>query len=418
MKALFAHQPEIRRVRLTQHGKGRSGLAERGPDDNFYFVNESTGIRSDVYAQIFKTSIKIEQKWTEAEKKKHLPKGYKPDWAHMDYLKIDNYDAIQPWRKQAGPIPTQHIRSSREIIGNSPQAELAKRGITPFIVKMGYRLTPHERAIYNALNKDGYRIGKYTLQARLDYLQKHYQIREGMDIAFRALRLRQEDRPYYNAWVDATWKVETNYNPIGVNRIRGRIARSTASGIGQILNSVWNSTCNKWFRNTKKARYYRKWYTRADKEYQIDWKYIDSKLNFDEQLPGQAPPKKHIVFHSIYVFKGSRTYRGQVPVDQVFSMLRSNTIPQEMKYTYKAYLWGMWRNGHGGIRFLLENARRGIPFPRTKAEARDYFANHMNGRYARWQKKRGFSDFWVLVRACRKYVARFDRNLRDQGIAG
>jgi hypothetical protein len=98
-------------------------------------------------------------------------------------------------------------------------------------------------------------------------------------------------------------------------------------------------------------------------------------------------------------------------------MLRSKSLSPEMAYTYKAYLWGMWRNGHGGIRFLLENAKRGIPFPRTKAQARDYFENHMNGRYARWQKNRGFKDFWTLVYACRKYVGRLDRNLRDQGIS-
>jgi hypothetical protein len=72
-----------------------------------------------------------------------------------------------------------------------------------------------------------------------------------------------------------------------------------------------------------------------------------------------------------------------------------------------------WRNGPGGAAALIRNLRRGISLPETKDEARDYFNTYL--RSGDWQKKRGFNDFWAVMRTTKKFADRYQQNLDQLG---
>lgn len=320
-------------------------------------------------------------------------------------------DILPEPRRSRFTSTAEDYEAAKKKMEGSDKSEMATKGMTPFIVKRGYRMTPEERTIYMRESKEARRLSKMSMWDRLEIMQKRYKLKDALDLAFRALRLKEKHRKYFMAWSDATMYIESRYNPIAVNRRNGKIALSTATGAYQILNSVWKSTCDKWFRDTKKARRYRRWYNRrVPEEYKIDFDLFKD-IDFNQPLPGLATPYQHAIFHSIYVFKGSRMYKGSMAFDEVFDKLQSGSLSPEMKYSYQAYLYNNWRNGHGGAKVFLQMMKRGIPFPRNKAEAREYFEQMPNC----WQKRRGFGDFATLVRACSVFVRRFNKNLREQG---
>ena len=309
-----------------------------------------------------------------------------------------------------GVSTSKDYKRAIERLSGSNKSELAAKGITPFPVRIGYQMTPEEKSIYMREYKEARRLSRMTMEERMAIMQERYHLKDAIDLAFRALNLPEKYRKYFYAYNDAVMYIESRYNPIAVNRKNGKIALSTATGAYQILNSVWKSSCDKWLRDTKKSRYYRRYYaSKVPSKYQINFDLLRD-VDFSQPLPGLATPYQHAIFHNIYVFLGSRLYRGSMAFDEVFEKLQSGSLSPEMKYSYQAYLYTNWRNGHGGAKVFLQMMRRGIPFPRDKAEAKDYFEQMPNC----WQKRRGFNDFYRLVRACKAFVGRFNKNLREQ----
>lgn len=300
---------------------------------------------------------------------------------------------------------------SKESLAGSDKSALAAQGITPFTVRMGYRMTPEEKSVYMREYKEARRLSRLSMKERLSIMQERYRLKDALERAFKALRIDRRHKDRFYAYNDAVMYIESRYNPIAVNRKNGEIALSTATGAYQILNGVWKSTCNKWFRNTKKARYYKKYYNRkVPPRYRIDFDAFGD-IDFDQPLPGLATPYEHAIFHNVYAFKGSRLYKGVMAFDEVFDRLDAGGLSPEMRYSYQAYLYANWRNGHSGAKFLLQLIRKGIPFPQNKEQAQEYFDNHMPNC---WQKRRGFRDFYTLVRACGAFVGRFNKNMREQ----
>ncbi|MBD3156309.1 hypothetical protein GF369_00625 [Candidatus Peregrinibacteria bacterium] len=320
-------------------------------------------------------------------------------------------------RESRSSSPSSSTREDYEqakaSLAGSNKSQLAEQGITPFPVRMGYRMTPEERAVYMREYKEARRLSRMSMKERLAIMQERYRLKDALERVFKALRIDKRHKDRFYAYNDAVMYIESRYNPIAVNRRNGKIALSTATGAYQILNSVWKSTCNKWFRNTKKARYYKKYYNRkVPPKYRIDFDALGD-IDFDKPLPGLATPYEHAIFHNVYAFKGSRLYRGVMAFDEVFDRLDAGGLSPEMRYSYQAYLYTNWRNGHSGAKVFLRMMKKGIPFPRNKAEAREYFDQMPNC----WQKRRGFRDFSTLVRACRAFVGRFNKNMREQGVS-
>jgi len=320
-------------------------------------------------------------------------------------------DVLPAPRRRYSTSTAEDYEAAKKKLETSDKSKMAEKGITPFVVKMGYRMTPEERMIYMREYKEARRLSRMSMKDRMRIMQQRYRLKDALDLAFKALRIDERHRKYFYAYNDAVMYIESRYNPIAVNRRHGKIALSTATGAYQILNSVWKSTCDKWFRDTKKSRYYRKYYNKkVPSKYQIDFDLLRD-VDFSQPLPGLATPYQHAIFHNIYAFKGSRFHSGSMAFDEVFDKLQSGELSPEMKYSYQAYLYTNWRNGHGGAKVFLQMMKRGIPFPRNKSEARAYFEQMPNC----WQKRRGFGDFSTLVRACAAFVGRFNKNLHEQG---
>ena len=359
------------------------------------------------------------------ERGSYLPvfSGYKiyPLEIKNDPKQLEKEQAFYKQNKQSVRESRSSSRSSstredyeqaKASLAGSDKSELAARGITPFTVQMGYRMTPEERSVYMREYKEARRLSKLSMEERLSVMQDRYRLKEALERVFKALRIDRRHKDRFYAYNDAVMYIESRYNPIAVNRRNGKIALSTATGAYQILNSVWKSTCDKWFRDTKKARHYKKYYNnKVPPKYRIDFDALGD-IDFNQPMPGLATPYEHAIFHNVYAFKGSRLYKGVMAFDEVFDRLDAGGLSPEMKYSYQAYLYANWRNGHSGAKFLLQLIRKGIPFPQNKEQARDYFDNHMPQC---WQKRRGFRDFYTLVRACGAFVGRFNKNMREQG---
>ncbi|MCD6109253.1 hypothetical protein J7J83_00645 [bacterium] len=300
---------------------------------------------------------------------------------------------------------------AKEQLAGFDKSKLAEKGITPFVVKIGYKLDPEETTVYRREYKEARRLSKMDIHRRMEIMQQRYHLKDALDLAFKALHIAERHRNYYYAYNDAVMYVESRYNPIAVNKRKGKIALSTATGAFQILNSVWKEGASKWLRNTSRSARYRDSYNRnVPPKYRIDFGMLDG-IDFNQSLPGLATPYQHAIFHNLYAFRGSRMYKGSMPFDEVFDRLQAGDLSPKMKYSYQSYLYANWRNGHSGAKFIMQMIRRGIPFPQSKDEARDYFENKMPNC---WQKRRGFSDFWGLVRTCKAFTRRLNKGLREQ----
>jgi len=363
-----------------------------------YYTDE--GEYLPVYSgyKIYPLEIKYDSKQVQKE-----AEFYKKEKKHESQRKNSSVESLTSSRES--------YEQAKVKFSGLKKSELAEKGITPFIVKLGYQMSSEEKAIYTRERKEAGRLSRMSMQDRMKIMQERYRLKDALDLAFRALRINERYRKHFYAYNDAIMHIESSYNPIAVNRRHGKIARSTASGAYQILNPTWKGDTQQWLRNTRKSQRYRRYYNKkVQAKYRINFNLLNS-VDFSQPLPGLATPYQHAIFHNISAFRGSRMYKWVMPFDEVFDKLESRALSSRMKYSYQAYLYANWRNGHGGAKILLKMIQKGIPFPRNKTEAREYFDQMPNC----WQKKRGFNDFAMLVRACRSFIGRFNKNLREQG---
>ncbi len=290
-------------------------------------------------------------------------------------------------------------------IPDASKRDMIARGSTPFEIRPGYRLTKEEYDWYKSARREAYRIGRMDINQRLDILQQRYNFRDALDYAADMVGIRDKDKKYFIAMNDAVLRVESNYNPYNFNARKKagayEIALSTAAGEYQILNSVWKEM-RKFSENSRKGKYLR----RQLKKYGINPDML-MKIDFNAPRPEQATPFQRCIAHNLFMFRYSRILKRLESIDNIYEKLRTTEGRTRRSWMRAMYLY--WRNGPGGAAALIRNLRRGIPLPETKQEARDYFNTYL--RSGDWQKKRGFNDFWTVMRVTKKFADRFQQNL-------
>jgi hypothetical protein len=326
-------------------------------------------------------------------------------WGEKQAKKEEEY--YQKREKQISDSGGIVPESSTEYIPDASKQDLIERGSLPFAVHVGYKLTPEEHRFYNAKREEAHKRARMNINERMDYMQKKYRLMDAIEYSSRMLNIRPQDKKMFIAFNDAVLRVESNYNPFCVNRRKdgatSRIALSTAAGEYQILNSTWNGRL-RFFGNSRLAERNR----RRLENVGINPDLV-AKINMNEPRPELATPYKRAVYFNFFIGRYSRAVRGLEPIESVFDNIRNSS--GRMRDSWMRIMYTYWRNGPGGAQPLVRNLRKGIPLPKTREEAKEYFANNLNPQD--WQKERGFKDFWTLIRTTNIFKRRFERNLRE-----
>jgi hypothetical protein len=274
--------------------------------------------------------------------------------------------------------------------------EKVKQGMTPFKVKVGYQMTKAEYGWYMNERSKAHALGRHNIQDRMRVLNEKYQILDGINDSAKMLGVSQKNMKYFMAYNDAVLRVESNYNVFCVNHRSGKIALSSAAGEYQIINSTYQEMKRKIASG------------HFDRDISDTSVLRNAKINAPRSE--LLTPYQRSIFHNLYAFSyAGRSSMRVMPMNEIFTQIR-NAPNRKMRRSYTKLMYTYWRNGHAGARPFLRNLEKGIPLPETKEAAKKYFENHLSGS---WQKKRGFSDFWGLMRTCNKYANRFEKNLSE-----
>jgi len=307
---------------------------------------------------------------------------------------------------EKGRIETEEKQSYQSNYKpDAPTQELINRGSTPFPVRIGYQLLPDQVSWYKAERKESHRIAGLNFNDRRRILDQKYRLYEGMEKAAKMLNIPKKDMSFFLAYNDALLRVESNYNPFDMNlNSNYQVHLSTAAGEYQILNESYREVQKKWLGANRNVALTKKYNVNLDEIKEVD---------FNAPRPELLTPYQRAIFHNFYAFFYSRMKIKNVePLDSCFDKIRSTDGRRRDSWIKIMYTY--WRNGHGGASALVRNLRNNIPLPKTEAEAKDYFNNYLQD--SDWQKKRGFKDFWMLMRVCNVFAARFNKNLSELNV--
>ena len=275
-------------------------------------------------------------------------------------------------------------------------SDKTKQGMTPFEVKVGYQMTKAEYGWYMNERSKAHVLGRHNIQERMRVLNEKYKILDGINDSAKMLGVSQENMKYFTAYNDAVLRVESNYNVFCVNHRNGKIALSSAAGEYQIINSTYQEMKRK--------------IASGHFDRDISDTSVLRNANINAPRSELLTPYQRSIFHNLYAFSyAGRSSMRVMPMNDIFTQIR-NAPNRKMRRSYTKLMYTYWRNGHAGARPFLRNLEKGIPLPETKEAAKKYFENHLSGS---WQKKRGFNDFWGLMRTCNKYADRFEKNLNE-----
>lgn len=288
--------------------------------------------------------------------------------------------------------------------------ELISRGSMPFEVRVGYKLTPEEYRWYRGTQREGQRLSRLSMNQRWDILEERYNLRHAVNYAAEMLGISQANFKMFFAFNDAILRTESNYNPFCINTVRDgntlRCARSTAAGEYQIVHGTWGKgrTRRAFFGNSSNADRNRRGLSRIG----IDPELV-ANINLDSPRAEFATPHQRAIFFNFYFVRYSRALGGLESIDNIFDNIRNTRGKRRDSWIRLMYTY--WRNGPGGAQALVRNLRNGIDLPKTRDEAQDYFDKHLNSND--WQKKRGFLDFWNLMKATNVFKRRFNKNMSE-----
>lgn len=389
-------------------------VANLKPGAHLWIYNGNTVSRTGLHSVIFlgwkdkARKIAFCANWLSAN-----PKGQKIstyDFKKYPISRIKIPTEVEEKFERFTPKESARVEHEQLHINEANKQELIKRGSMPFEVRVGYKLTPEEYEWYQGTRREGRRLGKMTFNQRWDILEERYNLRHAVNYAAEMLGISQANFKMFFAFNDAILRTESNYNPFCINTVRDgntlRCARSTAAGEYQIVHGTWGKgrTRRVFFGDSSNADRNRRGLSKIGIKPELV-----AKINLDSPRAEFATPYQRAIFFNFYFVRYSRAISQLESIDDIFDNIRSTE--GRMRDSWIRVMYTYWRNGPGGAQALVRNLRQNIPLPRTINEAREYFQNHLQD--SDWQKKRGFRDFWNLMKATNVFKRRFNKNMSE-----
>ena len=294
-------------------------------------------------------------------------------------------------------------------------------GALPFNVQTNGYLDSEQYAFYKQESRKAYRRYKMPISERLDDMQREYKFKEALKVSINFLNLPKKYWKVFIAFLDATARTESGYNPVclpGTGYAKGsegekglRKVRAPERGMFQLFTQFYKGPGG----------------TRNDIERRkripgVNYDAL-SGMNFpDVNAERLSLMQQTIVFINQYAAHW-REYRNDMNMEDIFEQI-INTNDESMIDQWAAMLYLRHRNGVGGSKIFRDLLKRGIKFPTNQQEVEVYFEKYLEGKT--WQGKRfggnrarALSDFKMVVRQTMggpkqdRFLQQFKKNLRE-----